>query len=45
VLAHGDAEVAQKCAAMARCVTCKTQPPGNVQGIVIMRLQENQRIT
>ena len=40
--AHG--EVAQKCAAIARCVTSKTQPPGNVQSIVIMRLQGNQRI-
>ena len=36
--------VAQKCAANPRCVTCKTQPPGNVQSIVIMRLQGNQRI-
>jgi len=39
------AEVAQKCAAIPRCVTRKTQPPGNVQSIVIVRLQGNQRIT
>jgi len=39
------AEVAQQCAAIPRCVTRKTQPPGNVQSIVIMRLQGNQRIT
>ena len=34
----------QNCAANPRCVTCKTQPPGNVQSIVIMRLQGNQQI-